>query len=193
MIRRIIVFGREPIPGRVKTRLARDIGAEKAAAIYQTLLERTLSEAIATGVPVMFSLAEPLTGRWTPPQGLRSEVQEAGDLGQRMHKAFLRGFSEGADLVLLIGSDCPTVTRVHLLRAFELLGTTPVVLGPAEDGGYWGIGQQAPGVDCFSGVPWSSPDTLQVTSERLLGMDIQWGEMETLSDVDTVEDLVDIA
>ena len=72
-----MVFGREPIPGQVKTRLALDIGAERAAAIYTMLLEWTLAEAMATDIPVVLSLAGALTGRWMPPEGLRTEVQMA--------------------------------------------------------------------------------------------------------------------
>lgn len=185
----LVVFGREPVPGRVKTRLARDIGAERAAAVYTRLLEWTLIEAMATGIAVVLSLAEAQTGCWTPPEGPLVEVQGHGDLGQRMSEAFRRRFAEGADRVLLIGSDCPGVTRVHLLKAIEVLGDAAVVLGPSEDGGYWAIGQQAPGVDCFTGVPWSSSETLQATRDRLRLRHVDWAETETLADVDTAEDL----
>ena len=185
----LVIFGREPIPGRVKTRLARDIGAERAAAVYAMMLERTLVEAMATGIPVVLSLAEDLTGCWLPPDGPRVEVQADGDLGRRMLEAFRLRFAEGADRVLLIGSDCPGATRVHLLKAFEILSGVAVVLGPAEDGGYWAIGQRAPGVDCFSGVPWSSPGTLPATREKLRSGDVRWAETVTLADVDTAEDL----
>ncbi|MEN8163783.1 MAG: TIGR04282 family arsenosugar biosynthesis glycosyltransferase [Acidobacteriota bacterium] len=185
----LVVFGREPVPGQVKTRLARDIGAERAAAVYRLMLERTLAEAMTTGIPVVLSLAGALTGCWTPPEGPRVEVQGNGDLGRRMWDAFRLRFAEGADRALLIGSDCPGVTRAHLLKAIECLSDVPVVLGPAEDGGYWAIGQRAPGRDCFSGVPWSSGTTLQATRERLLLLDVEWVETETLADVDTAEDL----
>jgi len=185
----VVVFGREPLPGRVKTRLARGIGAERAAAVYAALLEGTLAEALATGVPVVLSLAEALTGSWRPPEGLEVEIQDHGDLGRRMQGAFLRRFAGGADRVLLIGSDCPGVTRVHLLHALEILCGVPVVLGPARDGGYWAIGQRAPGTDCFTGVPWSSPETLMATRSRLRSLGVLWAETETLADVDTAADL----
>jgi len=184
-----VVFGREPVPGRVKTRLARETGVERAAAVYAALLERTLAAAVATGVPVVLSLAEACTGAWAPPPGLRVEVQGHGDLGQRMLEAFSRRFAEGVDRVLLIGSDCPGVSRCRLLEALEVLSRAPVVLGPAVDGGYWAVGQRAPGVDCFSGVPWSSPETLRATRQRLRRLGVPWEEIETLADVDTVEDL----
>jgi rSAM/selenodomain-associated transferase 1 len=189
MTRLIVVFGREPIPGRVKTRLARDIGEDRAAEIYTRLLEHTLTEATATGIGVVLSLAEPLTGRWTPPQGLQIEVQGEGDLGRRMAQSFRSHFALGAQRVLLIGSDCPGVTRAHLRNALDALSSAPVVLGPARDGGYWAIAQQAPGVDCFSGVPWSSERTLEITRERLGMLGVDWAEIETLDDVDTGGDL----
>jgi len=189
MTRCIIVFGREPVPGRVKTRLVRDIGVQRATAIYTKLLERTLAEAVATGIPVVLSLAETLTGRWTPPGGISTEVQSPGNLGRRMWQSFQEHFTLGLDSVLLIGSDCPGLTRDELLNAFEVLSGVSVVLGPAEDGGYWAIGQRSPGVDCFTGVPWSSPETLRITRDRLRFMGVPWTEIETLADVDTVGDL----
>jgi len=189
MSRCLVVFGREPLPGRVKTRLAHGIGAERAAAVYAMLLKRTLAEAMATGVPVVFSLGGAPTRGWTPPEGLRVEVQGHGDLGRRMWEAFSRRFAEGTDRVLLIGSDCPGVTRICLLEAFEALSRAPVVLGPARDGGYWAVGQRAPDTDCFSGVPWSSPRTLRATRERLRLLKVPWAETKTLADVDTAADL----
>ena len=185
----IVIFGREPVPGRVKTRLARDIGNERAASIYRRLLERTLTEALSTGVPTLLSLSEPLTGRWTPPGGVGTEMQCDGDLGSRMRETFRRRFEEGIDRAVLIGSDCPGITRNRLIAALETLDAAPVVLGPATDGGYWAVGQRAPGIDCFSGVPWSSPETLRITRDRLKGLGVQWAEVETLADVDTVNDL----
>jgi rSAM/selenodomain-associated transferase 1 len=189
MTRLIVVFGREPIPGRVKTRLASAVGEDRAAEIYTRLLEHTLTEATATGIGVVLSLAQAQTGQWKPPPGLQIEVQSEGDLGRRMGQSFRRHFTMDADQVLLIGSDCPGVTRDHLLKALEMLSSAPVVLGPAEDGGYWAIAQQAPGVDCFSGVPWSSDKTLEITRERLRMLGVEWAEIETLEDVDTVDDL----
>jgi len=185
----LVVFGREPVPGRVKTRLARAVGSGRAATVYRELLERTLAAALGTELPVVLSLASPLTGLWTPPAGLAVEVQGPGDLGIRMAEAFARRFAAGVDRVLLVGSDCPGVTSEHLLATVERLGRFPVVLGPARDGGYWAIGQRAPGTDCFAGVPWSSPRTLEATRDRLRALGVPWAETVTLADVDTVEDL----
>ena len=185
----IVVFGREPVPGRVKTRLARTVGAARAAELYRSLLEHTLAEAVATGVPVVLSFAEAPAGVWTPPVEVAVETQCAGDLGRRMRDAFRRRFAEGAGRVLLVGSDCPGITAAALAGALALLESRPVVLGPARDGGYWAVGQRAPGVDCFTGVPWSSPDTLRATRRRLEALGVAWAETVTLADVDTADDL----
>lgn len=189
MRRCIIIFGREPIPGRVKTRLARDIGPEAAARIYSRLLLHTIEEARYIGIPVLLSLAEEIQGSWSPPEGLEIEVQADGNLGRRMREAFRSRFEEGADQVLLVGSDCPGLNRSHLLKAFEQLHRFPVVLGPASDGGYWAIGQRGPGVDCFTGVPWSSQETLKATRASLRSQQLDWSELEILGDIDTIGDL----
>jgi len=189
MSRQIVIFGREPIPGRVKTRLARDVGAREAAAIYTRLLEHTLQEALSTGIPVRLSLAEELQGCWTPPENLKIETQPQGNLGHRMQESIKACFKDGARKVLLVGSDCPGLNGTHFLAGFEALDEVSVVLGPAQDGGYWAIGQSQPGVDCFTGVPWSSPDTLEATRRSLQRQGVKWSELEELFDIDVVADL----
>lgn len=187
--REIVVFGREPVPGRVKTRLAAAVGEAEAARIYRLLLEHTVGCALATGVPVTLSLAEAPSAGWSAPEGVRLEVQAPGNLGERMGAAFGAAFARGAGAVVLVGSDCPGVRPAHLAAAFGRLGEVPVVLGPAADGGYWLVGQRAPGVDCFSGVPWSSERTLEVTRRRLEELGVAWAELGRLRDVDTLDDL----
>ncbi len=188
-MRSVVVFGREPVSGRVKTRLARTIGDEPAAAVYAGLLEHTLKVARATGVEVVLSLAEPAGDGWSPPLPVRLEVQGAGDLGRRMADAFTRRFIAGADAVVLVGSDCPGLRPRHLTAAFAVLETAPVALGPASDGGYWLVAQRPPGIDLFRRVPWSGPDTLAATRARLRALGVAWRELEILDDVDTADDL----
>ncbi len=188
-MREIVVFGRQPVAGRVKTRLAAGLGEEAAAGVYRVLLEHTLRCALASGARVTLSVAEPPSEGWTPFPGVRPEVQCSGDLGRRMLEAFRRAFARGASAVVLVGSDCPGLETAHLLEALDRLEGHPVVLGPAADGGYWLVGQRPPGVDCFAGVPWSSGDTLRATRERLRGLGVPWAELEVLRDVDTLEDL----
>lgn len=189
MSARVIVFGRQPIPGKVKTRLARDLGAEAAATVYRGLLEHCLAAATNTGWPVTLALAEPPIGPWTAPAAAAVEVQVAGDLGRRMAAAFAARFREGATRVLLIGSDLAALATRHLQQAAAALERAEVVLGAARDGGYWLVGQRAPGVDLFSGVPWSTSSTLEATRRRLTELGVAPAEVETLADIDTAADL----
>ncbi len=189
MSARLVVFAREPLAGRVKTRLARGTGAEAAAAVYSALLEHTVDTARAAGIEATLSLAAAPTARWAAELDLPFEVQSGGDIGGRMAESFDRRFSTGSDRVVIIGSDNARLQPDHIRSAFAALEDLPVVFGPAEDGGYWLVGQRLPGADLFTGVPWSSPDTLETTRERLRNLEISWHELETLPDVDTAEDL----
>jgi rSAM/selenodomain-associated transferase 1 len=186
----LVVFARQPVPGRVKTRLAAGIGPARAAAVYDVLLLHTIETARSTSVETIVSFAEPPDPTWTPaPAPDAHEVQGQGDLGDRMGECFRRRFDEGADRVVIIGSDNPWFRSEHVHRAFAALDDEPVVLGPARDGGYWLVGQRAPGFDLFTGVPWSSRDTLDATRDRLRTLGILWRELETLADIDTASDL----
>lgn len=187
----IVIFGRPPVPGRVKTRLARTRGPAFAAEVYRALLDHAIGQARASDLPVTLALSEPLDSltAWRPPEGVRVESQAEGDLGTRMRLAFERRFAAGADAVILTGSDLPGLAAGHFLSARASLAGVPVVLGPATDGGYWLVGQRAPGLDLFSGVPWSSPDTLAATRARLIALGASYDELPVLRDLDTVEDL----
>lgn len=187
----VVVFGRAPEAGRVKTRLAAAIGARAAAQVYRAVLEHTLTEAAASGFPVTLALAEPAEPgqAWAPPPGLGVGLQAGGDLGERMAAAFAAHFAAGAEVVVLVGSDTPRLDAAMIRRAAEACGRSPVVLGPAADGGYVLVAQRAPGVEIFAGVPWSSPRTLAATRERLALLGSGYEELETVRDIDTGDDL----
>jgi hypothetical protein len=191
MRNRVVVFGRVPEPGRVKTRLAAGIGAEVAAKVYRVLLEHTLGEAVATGWPVTLALAEPsppgLDG-WVP-AGVDVELQVGGDLGTRMANAFAAHFRGGNDVVVLVGSDLPLLDQTLLREAVMSCERVPVVLGPAADGGYYLVGQRAPGLEIFTGIPWSVSETLATTRARLRALGSPHDELRMLRDLDTPEDL----
>lgn len=185
----IVVFGRPPIPGRVKTRLASGVGDRAAAAIYSALLEHTLVEALAVGDQVVLSLAEDPRGAWSPPPRIEVEIQGEGDLGYRLAECFERRFDEGRTRVLIVGSDCAWMAAAALRRGLAALANHRVVLGPATDGGYWAVGQRAPCVEMFESIPWSSPRTMARTRAVLTGLGVDWFELEELSDLDTPADL----
>ena len=185
----VVVFGREPAAGEVKTRLAAGIGGPAAAWVYAVTLEHTLEAAVDSGARVILSLAAAPSAEWAGGIVCSIEVQGTGDLGDRMKDAFEQRFSEGEERVIIIGSDCPMITREHLQAAADALADRDVVLGPAVDGGYWLVGQRLPGVDLFSEIPWSSHDTLETTRRRLAAIGAGWAELEELRDIDNRQDL----
>lgn len=187
----VVVFAREPLAGKVKTRLARDIGTGPAARVYAALLDHALAQARATGSRVVLSLAEPCApgSAWAPPSWAAVEPQSGEDLGARMANAFARRFGAGAEAVALVGSDIPLLSAELVSRALEGCRRSSVVLVPARDGGYVLVAQRSPGVDLFSGVPWSSPDTLAATRERLETLGMEHAELDAMGDLDSLDDL----
>ena len=185
----VVVFGREPIPGRVKTRLAAGVGEEAAAAVYGELLAHTLDMAEAVDADLVLALAEPPARSFRPPLDVAIEVQVSGDLGRRLSATFERRFAEGYRRVAVIGSDCPELAPRHLDDALTSLADRPVVLGPAADGGYWLVGARPPLVEMFTDIPWSTDGVLEATRARLSRLGIDWLELEELADLDTEADL----
>lgn len=185
--RHVIVFARTPEYGRVKSRLAREIGALDAWRFYRNAtasLVRRL-EADPTWTVWLALTGAPRRGwpgsrRWLP--------QGRGSLAERMERC-LRAVPPG-DAVLL-GSDIPGVDAGHIRRAFDGLTRAPLVFGPAADGGFWLVGvRRVPGMPkpLFpAGVRWSSAETL---NDVLAGVRIPYALADTLGDVDNAADLL---
>jgi len=191
----LLVFVRAPEAGRVKTRLAAAIGAQAALRVYRRLAEHTMVQAralAAEGVEVRVHHAPDGAGEavraWLG-DGPRYLPQASGDLGMRMRDAFDRAFTDGADRVVIVGSDLPELSAPLLHRAFHLLDTHPAVVGPARDGGYYLLGLRGMIGGIFDGIEWSTPGVLAATLDRLRAAGVEPAMLETLSDVDTVEDL----
>ncbi|MEM8788189.1 MAG: TIGR04282 family arsenosugar biosynthesis glycosyltransferase [Pseudomonadota bacterium] len=180
---------KEPRPGRVKTRLARDIGTVTAAWWYRhqtaALIARLTDPRWQTLLAVSPD-AEGLGSRIWPP-GLARLTQGSGDLGTRMTGVF-RGLPPGP--VLIVGSDIPGIRPPHIAAGFRALGRTDAAIGPAPDGGYWAIGLRRlrrPPRDLLDGVRWSTMHARADTLARLTGLRV--ATLATLRDVDTAADL----
>jgi|SRR5579859_2802792 len=186
----LIVFLKAPRPGQVKTRLAKTIGAEAACAAYRLLTE-TVLERISPLSDVQlryapddaFAEIEP----WLRP-GWRASAQGPGNLGQRLHTAFLEAFNEGTKQVVIIGSDCPGVTARDIEAAWAALKENEVVIGPATDGGYWLIGLREPRPPLFKDMAWSTKTVFQETLKRCKTTGLSVKLLRELSDVDTETD-----
>jgi uncharacterized protein len=189
----LVVFLKDPRPGGVKTRLAAAIGAEAAAALYRALAEEVL-EATTPAVGdyerlVFFDPPEslPQMRDWLP--GVRLMAQSGRDLGARMADAFARAFARGARRVAIVGTDAPGVSRATVREAFSALDVADVVMGPADDGGYYLIGLRAPFPGLFSGVLWSTPSVREQSLARAAAAGLSVRELARLRDVDTLEDV----
>jgi rSAM/selenodomain-associated transferase 1 len=185
----VVIFGRAPVPGQVKSRLASDVGPEAAAQVYAATLDHTLEIARSSGARSILSLADVPTGRWIEDLDCALEIQRGRDLGERMDDAFARRFAEGEERVVVVGSDCPWIKPTHIAKAAAKLGGHDTVVGPANDGGYWLVAQKPPGLAIFTHIPWSSPETLEKTRQRIAALGGTWTELEELIDIDTAEDL----
>ena len=194
--RRIVVFARAPEQGRVKTRLAADIGPKRALEVYRALGARTIAAACAVPdarVEIHFT---PATGRglvsdWLGEpvvERVELHVQEEGSLGDRMSAAMGGALARGAPAVAVIGTDCPGLDTGVIERAFAALHAANVALGPADDGGYDLIAARAHHPQLFTGIPWSSCETLQRTLAAARAAGLRVALLDTLMDVDTVED-----
>jgi rSAM/selenodomain-associated transferase 1 len=199
MIEHLLIFAREPVLGRVKTRLAADIGPEAALATYRELLAITAAAVQAAQVPATVWLAEvpAATTLGTPTSAARPEwpglpwqVQPAaGSLGERMAHAFAEAFAAGAGRVVVIGTDCPGLTADLLRLAFEQLATHDLVVGPAADGGYYLLGMNKLHTSLFTDKQWSTSTVLSATLADAEHLGLRVAQLLTLADVDSGSDL----
>lgn len=183
----LIVFARKPVLGKVKTRLAAQIGDEAALRIYQRLLTHTREVAMHAHCSThVFLTEQPADIFW---QDFRLHLQADGDLGQKMHTAFAELFGEGCGKVLIIGSDCPGLQVAHVQKAFDALDEHDVVIGPAADGGYYLLGMNRLHGQLFQAKSWSTDAVYAQTVAELEASGLTYMALPVLHDVDTAEDL----
>lgn len=183
----VIVFVKNIKLGNVKTRLAKTIGNQAAFEVYKELVKVTerATKTLQTPLKIYFSDAIVDT-KW---EKAHKVVQVGNDLGERMKNAFLDGFKEGYERIVLIGSDLPDIKTSHILNGLEALEHSDVVFGPAEDGGYYLIGLSKMNHKIFENKPWSHNHLLSETLFELKQDNITFTTLEILNDIDTFEDL----
>jgi rSAM/selenodomain-associated transferase 1 len=190
----LLVFLKYPAPGRVKTRLAEVIGADEAARLYRQWISLVLDKlqpmrddarliGYFDGAPVeKFDEWRQLADEWW--------AQPESDLGSRLAAGFQKAFAAGTSCCLAVGTDCLELGPHDVRAAIEALGSHDAALGPAHDGGYYLVGTRSLLDDFFSGIRWSSPQTLQDQLHRCerSGWSVQL--LRPCRDIDSYQDLL---
>lgn len=193
----VLLFAKWPEPGRVKTRLAADIGDEAALGFYRCFVEDIVRGLTQHGIPIVCCYHPSDTGpafrewlgadlNYVPQQGL--------DIGQRLHHAFHTVFQQGKTKMVALGSDSPDLPMAYVLQAFKALEEKDVVIGPCADGGYYLVGFSHSGYlpAAFTGIAWSSDRVFAQTKAVLLQHQRRIHILPAWFDVDTRADLEDL-
>jgi uncharacterized protein len=190
----VLVFVREPAAGRVKTRLAEEVGAAAALQVYVVLAERAVAAARGSGADVRVHCtpgdadARARVAAWLG-GGAAYLPQAKGGLGERMRAAFAAAFAAGYACVVVIGSDLPEMSPEVLEEAFTALETHPAVVGPAHDGGYYLLGMRELVGGVFDEIDWSTPEVLAQTLARFRAAGVEPVRLVPRHDVDHAADL----
>lgn len=189
----LLIFIKNPILGKAKTRLAATIGQEKALQVYELLLART--HAITQQLPAQKAL---YYADFLEPEDIwenniyQKFVQKGSDLGERMLEAFATGFAAGYERICIIGSDCFELADEIIEEAFEKLNAVDLVVGPSLDGGYYLLGMKALHPELFQEKKWSTDSVLRDTLADAKKLNLKFSLLPTLSDVDEEKDLISI-
>jgi uncharacterized protein len=192
----LIVFTRYPEVGKVKTRLIPALGEAGAMALHRQMAEHTLAQVQKLQVYRPVDVEVRFTG------GDRDRMQNwlghhftyvpqgEGDLGERLVRSLQSAFTDGAESIVVIGTDCPDLNTALMAQAFDALQNQALVLGGASDGGYYLIGLRQLVPQLFQGIAWSTAEVFQQTIAIAQTLNLQFTTLPTLSDVDRPEDVL---
>jgi len=195
MKRALLIFAKQPVPGRVKTRLSPPLSPAEAAELYGCMLADTIgnySSGNQCNTLLFFELtdgAEAFFRRTWP--GLPAFPQQGEGLGDRLEHAFAAAFAMGFQVVAAIGSDSPDLPPRYVDDSFRLLeeGGTDVVFGPATDGGYYLLAMGRPHPGLFRDIPWSTDRVLERSEEAARVLGLRSVRLPLWHDLDRLEDL----
>ncbi len=182
---RVVAFARFPVAGMCKTRLIPAVGAEGAATIHTKLVESCIAAMRGSGLTTELHVtgADLSAFRDWLGEDIRFIDQGEGDLGDRLARA------AAPYPVIFIGSDAPDLHEGRLIAAAKALASAPAVIGPAEDGGYYLLGLNAPAPWLFNDMDWGTETVFEETMRRFSAHGIAPTVLETLADLDRPEDL----
>ncbi len=195
----LVIFAKAPIPGQVKTRLTPALTEDEAATLHGSFvldtLERTRTAVGKFKLPVdRFLACAPSSSHvffriMEARHGITLLDQWGDDLGTRMHHTFDSLFHRGYQRICLVGTDVPSLPLTHYRDAMDSLTRHDVVIGPANDGGYYLIGLTHPRPDLFINIPWSTDSVMDLTQQKAIEAGLKTGLLPPWSDVDTIGDL----
>ncbi len=186
----LIIFLKNPVKGKVKTRLSKDLGDSNALRVYKGLLEHinSITKNVNTSKWVCYSDFIDEDDIWS--NELYSKHQQKGDdLGERMANCFKDGFASGYKNIVLIGVDCLDINTEYLNSAFEALTNSNFVLGPTLDGGYFLVGMNSFYKEIFKGIIWSTETVFSETTNKIEEAGFTYKTLGLLSDIDNIEDV----
>ncbi len=194
MRRSIVVLGKPPRPGGTKTRLVPPLSLQEAASLYRAFLRDTVTTAIGLGWEQV-TLVHPADPTAAPalrailPATIALQCQVGEGLGAALAGAFAAQLRAGAQSVILIGSDTPTLPPSLLEEAASALHANDLVVGPSADGGYYLIGMTRQHPDLFDRIAWSTSIVFEQTMERARERGLRTHVLREWYDVDTVTEL----
>jgi rSAM/selenodomain-associated transferase 1 len=186
----LLIFVRNPVYGKVKTRLAATIGNDKALQIYQQLVEHTaaVTQHINATRVVYYSDFISEGDAWN--ETYLKTVQHGEGLGERMSNAFKDTLEYGAKKTVLIGTDCYELNAEIIANGFTELSNYDIVIGPALDGGYYLLGMKTHHPQLFNDITWSTDTVLKETLARCAELGLRYFMLPVLSDIDDENDLL---
>jgi hypothetical protein len=187
----LLIFIKNPIKGRAKTRLAATVGDDEALRIYLELLKHTrnIAEKVDTHRNLFYSHFINENDEWNNAD-FDKQLQIEGDLGEKMAAGFRATFEKGATKAVIVGSDCASLTKEIVDSAFAKLETHDFVIGPADDGGYYLLGMKAFTPKIFQNIAWSTEAVFPQTVDFITNKNKTYALLPTLSDIDYEEDWV---
>lgn len=186
----LIIFIKNPEKGKVKTRLAKEVGDERALEIYKQLLDHThvITTDLQVEKIVYYSNQIDVGDQWDL-GGYQKKVQEGKSLGDKMCNAFQVGFESDRHPICIVGSDCFEINETIIAQAFEKLKSYDYVIGPAKDGGYYLLGMREHSPQLFTNKTYSTSKVCDEAMDEIQHMSKTCFLLPKLSDVDTLKDL----
>ena len=190
MSKALIIFIKNPVLGKVKTRLAATVGDVKAFEVYKYLLNHTQKIALLIDADKFLFYADFLNreDEWPHDRFIKHQ-QKGNDLGERMYNAFENTFLNKYQKVIIIGSDCFDLSASVIEDAYEFLNYSDIVIGPAKDGGYYLLGMKNLHQCLFRNISWSTSEVLKQTLSICKSQHLKYSLLPTLTDIDTENDL----